>query len=718
MQPRTVSSRSGSPMRPWLLVLLAVAPLAVAWPADARIVRLEITSVEPAFGGHDFERVLGRAYGEVDPKAPANATIQDIGLAPKNTRGMVEYGTDIEIIRPADPAKSNHVLLFDVVNRGNKRAVPMYNADVPGPQAQMNASVHPGDRWLQKSGTTVVYFGWQADVLPGDGRMTFHVPVAHNPDGSVLTGIVRSELTTLAPTTTLHLSSGWFTGMTHASYPTVSLDKATVLPLMDGFLPGLTVRARENASRVAIPAGDSTFADCSSGTATEDSTKICYPAGFQPGKLYELLYRARDPLVMGLGFAVARDLAAFLKVADRDTAGIANPAVHGKQVKAIVSGSGQGGRMIRSFLLLGFNRDEAGQRAFDGALVLNGAGLLALNVRFAQPGRGWGQQVDHLYPGFGFPFAYARTTDPLTGRAQGVLDRCTADKTCPRIFDVATALQFWEGRQSLELTDPLGREDLPQPAEVRSYLLASTQHTPTPLPLPTPAPFGTCVLQANPATYIWTMRALLADLISWVRDDAPPPPSAVPHIIDGTLVAPDEVHFPSIPATSYGGVERPAVRYLAVTNPLHVLDFGRDYKPGDATGIITIDPPKQTTAPYSILVPQVDEDGIDVAGIRSVYQLAPIGTYTGWNLFRPSMFESDGFCTHQGSFVPFAPTMAERAKAGDARLSIAERYATPFAYTLAIKSSADLLVGRRLMLQEDDNRLTAEAEKGGIRSAP
>ena len=705
-------------MRPWLLALLAAVPLVIARPADARIVRLEITRVEPAFGGHDVARVLGRAYGEVDPKAPANASIQDIGLAPKNAHGMVEYSTDIEIIRPTDPAKSNHVLLFDIVNRGNKRAVPLYNADVPGPPAQTNTSADPGDGWLQRVGTTVVYFGWQADVLPGDGRMTFRVPVAHNPDGSALTGIVRSELTTPGPTTTLNLSSGWFTGMTHASYPTVSLDPAAQLPLMDGFLPGLTVRSRENATRLAIPAGDSSFADCSTGAPKPDATKICYPAGFQPGKLYELIYRARDPLVMGLGFAVARDLASFLKSADKDAAGTANPVVHGKAVKAIVSGSGQGGRMIRSFLLLGFNRDEAGQRAFDGALVLNGGGLLALNVRFAQPGRGWGQQVDHLYPGFGFPFAYARTTDPLTGRSQGILDRCTADNTCPRLFDVATALQFWEGRQSLGLTDPLGREDLHEPAAVRSYLLASTQHTPAGLPLPAKAPFDACVQQANPAPYTWTMRALLADLVAWVRDDAAPPPAVVPHIIDGTLVAPDQVHFPDIPASAYGGVERPAVHYAGVTNPLHVLDFGRDYHPGEASGVIATNPPGQTAAPYAVLVPQVDEDGIDVAGIRSVYQLAPIGTYTGWNLFRSGLFDGGGLCASQGSFIPFAPTRAERAKTGDPRLSIEERYATPFAYTLAIKRSVEILVRRRCMLPEDAERVAAEAEKGGIRKGP
>jgi hypothetical protein len=405
------------------------------------------------------------------------------------------------------------------------------------------------------------------------------------------------------------------------------------------------------------------------------------------------LYRARDPLVMGLGFAAARDLGAFLKGAEKDSAGKANPVVHGKQVKAIVTGSTQGGRMIRTLLLLGFNKDEAGARVFDGALPYGGAGLQTLNVRFAQPGRSWGQQVDHLTPGAGFPFAYGRVTDPITGRTQGVLDRCAADDTCPRIFQIATAADFWEGPQSLALTDPLGREDLHEPANVRSYALAGSQHTPAALPLPAPAPFGPCVQQPNPASNTWTMRALLADLIAWVRDDEPPPPSSVPRLGDGTLVAP-------------------------VTNPVHVLEYGPGFRPGEASGVLSVEPPGQGAASYAVLVPQVDADGIDTAGIRSIYQLVPIGTYTGWNLFRPGQFGGDGLCALQGSFVPFAPTMAERQKAGDPRLSLEERYPTAFAYALAVRHSADILVRRRFMLPEDAERVAAEAERGGVRSGP
>ena len=237
--------------------LAALGALACAAPADARITRLEIASVEPAFGGRSFgavgtfERVIGRAHGEVDPKAPASAAIQDIGLAPTNARGMVEYVTDLDIIRPADPARGNNVLLFNILNRGNKGAVNLFNADVPGNTAAVNAMTDPGDGWLQRQGYTLVWFGWQADVLPGDGRMTLAVPVARNPDGSPITGPVRSEMVVRAPATTLNLSSGWFTATTHASYPAVGTDNRTPLP--DGFLPTLTVRPRENAPREPVP---------------------------------------------------------------------------------------------------------------------------------------------------------------------------------------------------------------------------------------------------------------------------------------------------------------------------------------------------------------------------------------------------------------------------------------------------------------------------------
>jgi hypothetical protein len=385
--------------------------------------------------------------------------------------------------------------------------------------------------------------------------------------------------------------------------------------------------------------------------------------------------------------------------------------------RAVLIGTSQSGRMVRQFIHLGFNTAEGGGKAFEGAYPHIGGGMMPLSLRFAQPGRAWGDQIDHLFPAYDFPFAYARQADPLTGRTQGVLDRCAANSTCPKVFHVATALEVWEGRQSLGLTDPLGLRDVPDPDNVRTYIMASTQHGAAAIPLARQAPFGNCQQQPNPNPQTWTMRALLAAFTQWVRDDVAPPPSEVPRIADGTLVAPDQVRFPAIPANAYGDVKRPATRFLAVHNPLHVLDFGPGYRPADTGGVITVEPPRVGTAAYGVLVPQVDADGNDLGGIRSVHQQVPIGTYTGWNLGRADRFE-DGFCSLQGSFIPFAQTRAEREAAGDPRLSLEERYPTKEAYVAAVRKAADQLVGKRLLLKPDAEALVAEAERGGVRAAP
>jgi hypothetical protein len=700
-------------------VLMALAPAA----SQARIVRVEITQTAPAWGGRNFgeigayERVIGKAYGEIDPLSPSNAMIQDIALAPKNARGMVEYFTDIDILRPADRTKSNGVLFFNIINRGNKGGLALFNADIPGGPANLgntNAVTEAGDGFMQQHGYTVVWFGWQPDVVGGNSRMMMQVPVAKNPDGSAITGTVRNELTVLRPATTLPLQSGWFTAGSKP-YPTVSTDNKTALA--DGFLPTLSMRVRENEPRTLIPNSEWSFGSCEADKApAANDWQICYPAGFKPGRLYELTYRAKDPLVLGLGFAAARDLGAFLKTSEKDDSGAANPA-YVANAKAIVMGSSQSGRFIRSLIHLGFNTDEAGKIVFEGALPHIGGGLMPLNVRFAQPGRATTNTTDHLFPGAEFPFAYAKVTDPLTGRTQGILDRCTATGTCPKIVHAATALELWELRQSLGFTDPLGAKDLDEPANVRSYIMASTQHAPAVLPLPAKEPFGFCQQQPNPNPHTWTMRALLTHLAAWVKDGAEPPPSSRPTIAAGNLVAPDQVRFPRIPANAYGGVTRPAVKFVADNDPLHVQDYGKDYNAGDASGIISGDPPKLSTARYGTLVAQVDADGNDLGGIRNVFAAVPIGTYTGWNYFNKEFFE-DGFCTLSGSFIPFAPTKQERVATADPRPSIEERYPTKEAYVAALKKAADDLVAQRFLLPDDAIRLVTEAERDGIRSAP
>ena len=708
------------------LALVGCATTAMSMSAaEARVTRVEIEKTDWAFGGGSFgntgpyQRLTGRVTGELDPADPANAIIQDINLAPRNAHGMVEYTTPIEILKPADMARGNHILFFEVNNRGNKLALGAFDEGATGGAADRNGLTSPGDGWLLRSGYTMVWFGWEMDVLPGMNRIGMPPVIAHNQDGSPVTGIVRSEMITPVEAASLPIGLSQqiqaFPPGSYDSYPTASLDNRQADA--DGFHPTLTVRAREQDPRVLIPDSEWSFAACEQGKPpVPDEKHVCLKGGFEPGHLYELIYRAKDPTVGGLGFAATRDVGAFLRNAMKDDAGAVNP-VYRPDNFAIIEGTSQSGRMIRSFLALGFNRDEAGRRVFDGAYPHIGGGLMPLNVRFGQPVRAWGEQTDHVYPAYDFPFSYARQTDPLTLRTQGILDRCSATDTCPRIFHVATSLEMWEGRQSLGLTDPLGERDVPDPANVRTFIMGSTQHGPAALPLATQAPFGNCQQQPNPNPQLWTMRALMSALTAWVLDDATPPESAVPRIADGTLVAPDQVRFPPIPANHYGGVERPATSTARVHDTLHVLDFGPLYRAQDSSGIITREPPLVRSATYGVLEMQVDADGNDIAGIESVFSQVPIGTYTGWNLGRKDRFEN-GMCNLQGSFIPFAATRAERLAVGDPRLSIEERYPTKESYVAAFKKAADGLVAKRYLLPEDAKLLVDRAGKEGIRTGP
>lgn len=684
------------------LAALPVALGVLAAPAEARITRVEITETAPAFAGQAFggtgayERLRGRAFGEVDPTHPANTIIQDMALAPRNARGMVEYETEIDILRPVEAARGNGVLLFDVVNRGNRRLLSLYNG------AARVDNTDPGDGMLMRRGYTLVFFGWQPDLTAGNNRVTMRVPVARNADGSPVTGIVRSEIVVPAAMPAVNLSTGNFTAQFHTTYPTASRDNRTAGP--DGFLPRLTVRTRETDARDEIPNTRWSFADCPAGQApTPSDTRICLDGGFQPGRLYELVYRARDPLVLGLGYAAMRDLPAFMRHARADDAGRPNPIFRDGAV-TLIHGTSQSGRNMRLFVHLGFNRDEAGRRAYDGMLPHVGGGLAAMNIRFAHPGRAWGEQIDHLYPAYDFPFAYARLTDPITGRTQSVLDRCQATDTCPRIIHAATALEMWEGRQSLGLTDPLGSRDLREPANVRTYIMASTQHStgsdihPQRLVAPT-----LCENPSNPNTHLHTMRALLVALTEWVQANRAPPPSAHPRIGDGTLVRPDQVRFPAIPGATF----------RRTTNPLRVMDHGPGYNAADLTGVITNEPPPEGAREYTLLVPQVDADGNDLGGIRSLGVQVPRATLTGWNYFREDRFGGGGFCNLQGSAFPFAATRAERERSADPRPSIEERYPTREAYVAAVRQAASRLVAQRFLLEEDAASAIAAAERDG-----
>jgi alpha/beta hydrolase family protein len=680
---------------PFVAVVLAGLWLGAAAPAQARIVRFEITRVEsPTFGGQSFgtvgayDKLVGRAFGEVDPDAPENAIIQDIELAPRNARGLVEFSMDIYILTPHDVSRGNGTILYDVVNRGNKVALGFFNMGAVGGNEPTGA----GDGFLQAQGYTVVWSGWQPDVAAGAGRMTMTVPVAHGRRGETLTGRVRGEYIVVAPTTTQNLSSGSFTGLTHTSFETVSLDNTGAL---------LTRRIREVDQREVVPDGDWAFADC---TATPfpgkpSTTQICLKAGFDPNFIYELLYTAKNPTVSGLGFAATRDLISFLRHERRDDAGNANPVAGGIRF-ALAHGTSQAGRYLRTFVLLDFNRDERGRLVFDGMNPHLASLLLPLNVRFGQPGRAYGQHEDHLFPAAEPPFTYFPSHDGIAHVTRGILEACQRSRSCPRIVQTVSSTEYWQGRMSLDTTDVHGRHDEPTPPHVRTFHFAGTQHVPAAVPAT-----GICQQLSNPNPYQQGLRALLTALRAWVVDGTEPPDSRVASLRAHTLVgsAQDEIGWPNIPG----------VKFTGILNRLELLDFGRQFDVDEETGILSEPPRVIPHAAYTVLVPRVDSDGNEVDGLRSTTLQAPLGTYTGWNLRRAGFAEGEE-CGLTGSFIPFARTRAERDATGDPRLSLEERYGTHDGYVAAVRAAADRLVAARLLLQADADRLIAQAEASSV----
>jgi hypothetical protein len=695
-----------------VLTLLFLLPASVA---DAKITRIVFDRVEsPTFGGASFgevgqfEKLVGVAFGEVDPNHPGNAIIQDIGLAPRNARGMVEYSTDIYIIKPIDMARGNRMLFYNVVNRGNKGGLSTFNIGVVGGNEPTDA----GDGFLQRMGYTIIWSGWQPDVAPGNNRVTMRVPTLKNPDGTPITGTVRQEIVVPAPTFSTSINQSRFTNEAgHTTYPSNSTDNQTPFP--DGFLPSLTVRTFPGDPRVPIPNSEWSFGTCPGGGApTLDPLHICLRSGFQPGRLYELIYRAQDPIVMGLGYAGMRDLFAFFKHERQDETGGPNPLwLEGSRPLAVFSGSSQSGRNMRTFIHLGFNEDERGRMVFEGAFPHIGGGRAQFNSRFSHAGRAWGHVFDTGYPAYEFPFSYGVIHDPISGETNGILKRCFQSDTCPRIFHVATALEIWEGRQSLGFTDTIGRKDLREPGYwVRTYIMGSTQHgSATPIAGSLGGPFGECYQQSNPNPQREAMRALWKAFTDWIKHRISPPHSEFPQLYNGTLVRPSEVNFPSIPANNYEDISRPAVTYLALANALRVRDYGPDFHNADESGIITVEPPVFGDQQYAILVPQVDSDGNDLAGRLSATVRVPLGTYTGWNLGRPDRWPGH-LCSLQGTFVPFARTRTERLAVGDPRLSLEERYGTQAGYVKAVQTATDRLVRERFLLKEDAARLVEEAK--------
>jgi hypothetical protein len=412
------------------------------------------------------------------------------------------------------------------------------------------------------------------------------------------------------------------------------------------------------------------------------------PAGFDAGAIYELIYTAKEPRVSGLGFAATRDIVSFLR---HDTSA-ANPLAGRRVDRAIGLGISQSGRFVRDFLYLGFNADEADRAVFDGLMPhIAGGKRTFVNYRFAQPGRHTQQHLETTFPGDQFPFSYPVTTDALSGRTDGILARCQAAGSCPKVIQTDTQTEFYQSRASLVVSDSQG-EAVDLPENVRVYLLANLPHFAPANAQPGASPV--CEKPTNPLHGGGPMRALLVAMERWVGGGTAPPPTRYPSRRDGTLVPPqaEAVGFPAIPGFPYSGLVNGAV----------VVEQGAM-------------PPLRGQA-YPAFVEKTDADGHALAGVRLPALDAPVATYTGWNYRKPGFAEGD-LCDLTGATLPLARTRAERTAAGDPRLSLEERYPGPGDYVAAVRKSAEALVTAGLLLDEDAERYVQAAERAGIQKA-
>ena len=647
--------------------------------------RVPFANGRPFDDAGPYERLVGRAHFAVDPEAPAYTDVIDLDRAPRNAGGLVEYAADVCILKPLGPG--NRRLFFGYGNRGNKRELQFFN-DAPASNAPRTLR-DAGNGFLMRRGYTVVWAAWEGDLLPGDGRMLLDVPVAS--DGAQpLTGLVRTEFIAGGPGISTYPLSGW---ASTRSYPTVSLDTSQA---------SLTRRRFPGDAREPIPSDGWAFARTEGGVGldaqgaesalVESDTHIHVFDGFEPGWIYELVYTARDPRPYGIGHAVVRDLLSYLRYDDADRRGGANPLA-GSIDKAYAWGRSQTGRCIREFVYRGYNADAQGRRVFDGVLPhVSGGGLMWMNHRFARVVNPAGQQYeDHENCADRFPFAYGPSTDHLTGREDAILKRPDTD---PLVLHTQTATEYWQRHGSLVHTDTEGR-DLEPPDNVRIYLWASSQHFADPN-ASRPAR-GNCQHYGNVVQTSMLFRAVLDALDAWATHGTEPPASRIPRRSDGTLVEFEawKSQFPGIP-----GVMIPSG-----ANALPLYDFG----PGFESGLLTREPPEVVHAGgYAILVPAVDADGNDIAGVRVPMVDAPLGTYAGWNL-RARGFGHGAMHEFTGSYIPFPDTDSEAAMTGDPRTSVLARYRNADGYVDAIEAAALRLVDERLMLEEDVKRVVARA---------
>ena len=650
-------------LRATALMILVTAPL------SADVVRIEVQSRSDLAGGQAFaaagayEKLAGKIFFAVDPALPANRIVTDLDKAPRNASGKVEFSSDFFLIKPKQIERGNGAVLYEVSNRGGKGMLGFFNHAAgsldPSSAAEM------GDGFLMNQGFTLLWVGWQFDPPQRPGLVRVYPPTASE-NGRPIRGLVRSDFVVTEREADHSLAD-----RDHAAYPVADPDSPDNV---------LTVRDSVDGPRRTVPRDQWGFARDQGGKPAADPTRVYMAAKFEPHKIYEVVYTAQAPPIVGLGPAAIRDVISMLKYSSAEPWSIPSSAIK----RAIGFGISQSGRFLRTYLYYGFNRDEKNRKVFDGVIAhVAGGGRGSFNHRFAQPSRDGHPYLNFFYPTDIFPFTDIAQKDPETGATDGLLVHAGAPELLPKIFYTNSEYEYWGRAASLIHTTVDGRADAPLMENVRIYLLAAGQHGPGAFP-----PVQTIGQQRNnPLDYRWSMKALLLAMDRWTAGGVAPPPSRYPRLSDSTLVPPDRLRFPKVPnVTTSTAVHR---AYRADYGPKFVTE-----------GVVTVEPPRIGTA-FPILVPQVDADGNGMAGVKMPELAVPLATYTGWNLFNDRSGPTNVLSSMQGSYIPLPRTSAERKRTGDPRLSIEERYRDKEQYVSLVGKAAQELVDQGFLLAED-----------------
>ena len=619
--------------------------ITAAYPAVTGIEiidRHDVLGGEPQGAAGTYERIVAKVHFAVDPALAQNRIVADVGLAPKNARGLVEFSSDLYILRPRDPAKGNGTAILEISNRGGKGLLGTF--DFASGAADPSTPPQFGDSFLLKQGFTLVWVGWEADIPAQAGALRLYAPVATD-NGKPLYGMVRSEWIGDQPTKTISLGD-----MNQIGYPVANQDA-----------PGteLAVRDHIRGERRIVPRKEWSFSD---------DRHVTYSAGFEPGKIYEVIYQAKDPVVVGLGLAAVRDMASYLKHGGAETGLTQTP----QAVRRVLGfGISQSGRFLREFLYDGFNEDEQARQVFDGVWAhVAGAGRGSFNFRFAQASRDGHPFRNVLYP-----------TDVPPFTEDGLLANARKHHVEPKIFFTNGSYEYWGRAASLIHSSPDGKTDVPPDAATRIYFFAGSQHGAGSMP---PRKVEAENL-ASGNDYRYAQRALLLKMQAWLQDGVEPPPSAYPQIGKDQLVAVGALAFPHINGVHVPTHKREAYR----------LDFQTE-------------PPKIGAA-YPTLVPQVDQDGNETSGIRMPEIRVPLATNTGWNLRSKLIGAPDEMLSFTGSWIPFPRSRVERENRHDPRESIEERYGSKRVYLEKITAAAQELVRQGFLLESDLPKLRDRA---------